>query len=124
MFEVIGIYFIIILKDRCSTSSGLRITYLFYFLDFYAFMEQLLFSKNQLFDFPCKRTNNLQFWMWFIGPGFLYALERTIRIARGSQDTILQLAIAHPSKVLELQLKKSTFKYKPGSKRLHKLLIL
>jgi len=54
------------------------------------------------------------FWMWFIGPGFFYALERTIRIARGSQDTILQLAIAHPSKVLELQLKKSTFKYKPG----------
>jgi len=33
---------------------------------------------------------------------------------RGSQDTILQLAIAHPSKVLELQLKKSTFNYKPG----------
>jgi len=50
----------------------------------------------------------------FIGPGFLYALERTIRILRGSQDTILQLAIAHPSKVLELQLKKSNFKYKSG----------
>jgi len=54
------------------------------------------------------------FYMWFVGPGFFYALERTIRILRGSQDTILQLAIAHPSKVLELQLKKSTFKYKPG----------
>jgi hypothetical protein len=53
--------------------------------------------------------------MWFVGPGFFYALERTIRILRGSQDTILQLAIAHPSKVLELQLKKSTFKYKPGN---------
>lgn len=53
--------------------------------------------------------------MWFIGPGALYALERTIRLARGSQDTILQLAIAHPSKVLELQLKKSTFKYRPGA---------
>jgi len=54
------------------------------------------------------------FWMWFIGPGVLYCLERTIRIVRGSQDTILQLAVAHPSKVLELQMKKSTFKYKPG----------
>jgi len=37
-----------------------------------------------------------------------------LRIVRGNQDTILQLAIAHPSKVLELQLKKSTFIYKPG----------
>lgn len=43
-----------------------------------------------------------------------YAIERTIRLARGSQNTILQLAIAHPSRVIELQLKKSTFKYKPG----------
>eukprot|EP01114_Cavostelium_apophysatum_P013973 TRINITY_DN3498_c0_g2_i1.p1 TRINITY_DN3498_c0_g2~~TRINITY_DN3498_c0_g2_i1.p1 ORF type:complete len:525 (+),score=130.81 TRINITY_DN3498_c0_g2_i1:127-1701(+) len=54
------------------------------------------------------------FWMWFIGPGFLYTIERTIRLLRGSQDTILQLAIAHPSKVLELQMKKSSFKYKSG----------
>jgi len=54
------------------------------------------------------------FWMWVVGPFFLYTVERTMRIMRGNQDTILQLAIAHPSKVLELQLKKSTFKYKPG----------
>jgi len=54
------------------------------------------------------------YWMWFCGPGLFYAIERTIRVLRGSSDTILQLAIAHPSKVLELQLKKSTFKYKPG----------
>jgi len=54
------------------------------------------------------------FWMWFIGPGLLYTIERTIRIVRGNQETILQLAVAHPSRVIELQLKKSTFKYKPG----------
>jgi len=54
------------------------------------------------------------FWCWFIGPGTFYAIERTIRVLRGNQDTILQLAVAHPSKVLELQLKKSTFNYKPG----------
>jgi len=54
------------------------------------------------------------YWCWVVGPGFIYALERTIRILRGNQDTILQLAVAHPSKVLELQMKKSTFKYKPG----------
>jgi len=54
------------------------------------------------------------FWCWVVGPAAIYALERTIRILRGNQDTILQLAVAHPSKVLELQMKKSTFKYKPG----------
>jgi len=54
------------------------------------------------------------YWMWVVGPAFLYTIERTMRVARGNQDTILQLAIAHPSKVLELQMKKSTFKYKSG----------
>jgi len=54
------------------------------------------------------------FWCYIIGPLFLYSIERTVRVFRGKQDTFLLLAIAHPSKVLELQLKKSTFKYKPG----------
>eukprot|EP01116_Phalansterium_solitarium_P022339 TRINITY_DN7336_c0_g1_i1.p1 TRINITY_DN7336_c0_g1~~TRINITY_DN7336_c0_g1_i1.p1 ORF type:complete len:537 (-),score=59.52 TRINITY_DN7336_c0_g1_i1:3-1613(-) len=54
------------------------------------------------------------FWCWAIGPMALYALERTMRVCRGNQDTILQLAVAHPSKVLELQMKKPSFLYKPG----------
>jgi len=54
------------------------------------------------------------FWMWAIGPLVLYSIERTVRIFRGNQETILLLAIAHPSKVLELQMKKNTFNYKPG----------
>lgn len=54
------------------------------------------------------------FWCWVIGPCLFYAVERTIRILRGSQDTILLLAVAHPSKVLELQMKKNSFKYKSG----------
>lgn len=54
------------------------------------------------------------YYIWVLGPFVLYAIERTLRIMRGNQDTILQLAIAHPSKVLELQMKKSSFVYKPG----------
>lgn len=54
------------------------------------------------------------FWMWFVGPGFFYIVERTLRVMRGNQDTILQLAIAHPSRVIELQMRKASFKYKPG----------
>lgn len=54
------------------------------------------------------------FWMWAIGPMVLYTIERTMRICRGNVDTILQLAVAHPSRVLELQMKKPSFTYKPG----------
>jgi hypothetical protein len=38
------------------------------------------------------------FWIWFIGPGLIYTIERTMRLLRGNQDTILLLAVAHPSK--------------------------
>jgi len=41
-------------------------------------------------------------------------IERTIRVLRGNQETILQTAIAHPSRVIELQLKKNSFQFKPG----------
>jgi len=54
------------------------------------------------------------FYAYVIGPMFFYAIERTVRFIRGNRETILQLAVAHPSKVLELQLKKNSFKYKPG----------
>ncbi|PRP76249.1 superoxide-generating NADPH oxidase flavocytochrome [Planoprotostelium fungivorum] len=54
------------------------------------------------------------FWMWVVGPAALYVVERLIRFIRGQQETILQIAVGHPSKVIELQLRKSTFNYKPG----------
>lgn len=54
------------------------------------------------------------FWIWTIGPIVLYAIERTIRIFRGKQSCIITHAIAHPSRVLELRIKKQTFNYRPG----------
>jgi len=54
------------------------------------------------------------FYAYVVGPMLFYAIERTVRIVRGNSDTILLLAVAHPSKVLELQLKKSAFNFKPG----------
>jgi len=54
------------------------------------------------------------YWAFVVLPGLVYIVERTIRVLRGNQDTILQLAVAHPSRVLELQLKKNSFTYKPG----------
>ena len=49
------------------------------------------------------------FYIWVAGPCLFYAIERTVRVLRGNSDTILLVAIAHPSRVLELQLRKVFF---------------
>lgn len=54
------------------------------------------------------------FWYWVMAPIPIYIVERILRFVRGKQDTILKLAVAHPSKVLELQMQKTSFVYKPG----------
>eukprot|EP01119_Soliformovum_irregulare_P001030 TRINITY_DN10773_c0_g1_i1.p1 TRINITY_DN10773_c0_g1~~TRINITY_DN10773_c0_g1_i1.p1 ORF type:complete len:440 (+),score=68.16 TRINITY_DN10773_c0_g1_i1:29-1321(+) len=54
------------------------------------------------------------FYIWAAAPILLYTIERTLRIVRGKQETVLQLAVAHPSKVIELRMKKASFKYKSG----------
>eukprot|EP01127_Copromyxa_protea_P014318 TRINITY_DN3968_c0_g1_i1.p1 TRINITY_DN3968_c0_g1~~TRINITY_DN3968_c0_g1_i1.p1 ORF type:complete len:566 (-),score=129.27 TRINITY_DN3968_c0_g1_i1:52-1749(-) len=54
------------------------------------------------------------FWCWTIGPLVMYLIERTIRIIRGSQKTIVVKAIQHPAKTIEIRLKKASFKYKSG----------
>eukprot|EP01111_Echinosteliopsis_oligospora_P012929 TRINITY_DN4510_c0_g1_i1.p1 TRINITY_DN4510_c0_g1~~TRINITY_DN4510_c0_g1_i1.p1 ORF type:complete len:533 (-),score=107.81 TRINITY_DN4510_c0_g1_i1:139-1737(-) len=51
---------------------------------------------------------------WVCGPLFLYLVERTMRVLRGKQTTMLLLAKQHPSRVIELRMKKQTFNYKPG----------
>ncbi|KAK5580014.1 hypothetical protein RB653_000026 [Dictyostelium firmibasis] len=55
-----------------------------------------------------------QSWMWIIAPFILYSIERLIRIARGKKTVILEKAIMHPSKVLELRMKRENFNFKPG----------
>jgi len=51
---------------------------------------------------------------WIAGPLFFYLVERTVRVFRQKQTTMLLLARQHPSRVLELRMKKSSFVYKPG----------
>eukprot|EP00005_Dracoamoeba_jomungandri_P010508 CAMPEP_0174263720 /NCGR_PEP_ID=MMETSP0439-20130205/19797_1 /TAXON_ID=0 /ORGANISM="Stereomyxa ramosa, Strain Chinc5" /LENGTH=552 /DNA_ID=CAMNT_0015349225 /DNA_START=18 /DNA_END=1676 /DNA_ORIENTATION=+ len=51
---------------------------------------------------------------WIIAPIIAYFIERIERWKRGHRDTILKVAISHPSRVIELQLKKSKFKFKAG----------
>lgn len=55
-----------------------------------------------------------EFVYYICGPLFFYAIERTVRVLRGNQTTMLILARSHPSRVLELRMKKQSFPYKPG----------
>eukprot|EP01125_Pyxidicula_operculata_P005860 TRINITY_DN204_c0_g1_i1.p1 TRINITY_DN204_c0_g1~~TRINITY_DN204_c0_g1_i1.p1 ORF type:complete len:529 (-),score=77.06 TRINITY_DN204_c0_g1_i1:121-1707(-) len=54
------------------------------------------------------------FWMWTIGPMVFYLIERIIRSVRKSQKTIIVQAIQHPSKTLEIRMRKATFNYQSG----------
>jgi hypothetical protein len=44
--------------------------------------------------------------MFFLGPGFLYLLERVLRIIRGSAQTIVKRVHALPSNVIYLEIEK------------------
>jgi hypothetical protein len=66
------------------------------------------FGKNRINLYSVKMTfltgyagvlEPPTYWMWIVGPSALYIIERIIRIVRGNQETILQLAVGHPSKV-------------------------
>eukprot|EP00794_Sanderia_malayensis_P000504 gene504-1151_t len=53
-------------------------------------------------------------WKWVVLPLFIYLIERCIRFYRSCQRTEITKVVKHPSKVLELQMKKSGFHAEPG----------
>eukprot|EP01137_Pigoraptor_chileana_P024879 Opistho-2@93528 len=55
-----------------------------------------------------------KYWMWVVGPLGLYVLERSVRFWRSQQETIVSKVIQHPSKVIEIQIKKRGFHAEPG----------
>jgi NADPH oxidase 2 len=54
------------------------------------------------------------FWKWWITSGVLYFLERIYREIRGRSSTRIIKVVQHPSKVVEVQIRKDTFKAKAG----------
>ncbi|KAI8599255.1 FAD-binding domain-containing protein [Dissophora ornata] len=52
----------------------------------------------------CKDISS--FWKYWVASGFTYLLERVMREWRASQKTIISRVILHPSKVVEIQIKK------------------
>ncbi|MDF1750622.1 MAG: ferric reductase-like transmembrane domain-containing protein [Alphaproteobacteria bacterium] len=55
------------------------------------------------------------FWMWVVGPGVLYLIERGVRLFHGLKTTNLIQADALPSNVTRLKMKRpGWFHYQPG----------
>ncbi|KAI9145003.1 ferric reductase NAD binding domain-containing protein [Paraphysoderma sedebokerense] len=61
---------------------------------------------------PCAVGGN--FWKYFVGGGILYTIERILREIRARQLTYLSKVVAHPGKVLELQITKPSATIRSG----------
>ncbi|KAJ3043889.1 hypothetical protein HDV00_003927 [Rhizophlyctis rosea] len=54
------------------------------------------------------------FWKWWVGGAVGYLLERILREIRGRRKTYISKVVQHPSKVVEVQIKKPSFSSKAG----------
>ena len=54
------------------------------------------------------------FWQYWMYGGFVYLLERVAREIRGTHKTYISKVIQHPSKVVEIQIKKEKTKTRAG----------
>jgi hypothetical protein len=54
------------------------------------------------------------FWQYWMYGGFIYLLERVAREIRGKHKTYISKVIQHPSKVVEIQIKKEKTKMRAG----------
>uniref|UniRef100_A0A3P8P735 NADPH oxidase 2 n=1 Tax=Astatotilapia calliptera TaxID=8154 RepID=A0A3P8P735_ASTCA len=53
-------------------------------------------------------------WKWVLGPMILYVCERIVRIYRSHQKVVITKVVMHPSKTLELQMKRKGFSMEVG----------
>ncbi|GAA6092617.1 cytochrome b-245 heavy chain [Tachysurus ichikawai] len=63
---------------------------------------------------PVFAGNKPGTWQWVLGPMILYVFEMIVRFYRSKQKVVITKVVMHPSKTLELQLKKKGFKMEVG----------
>ncbi|XP_075904775.1 NADPH oxidase 2 isoform X2 [Nelusetta ayraudi] len=63
---------------------------------------------------PVFAGNPPMTWKWVVGPMFLYLCERLVRIYRSHQKVVITKVVMHPSKTLELQMKRKGFHMEVG----------
>ncbi|KAL2087776.1 hypothetical protein ACEWY4_016604 [Coilia grayii] len=72
-------------------------------------------GKNGTFcTVPVFAGNPPGTWQWVVAPMFLYLCERLVRFWRSQQKVVITKVVMHPSKTLELQMKKKGFKMEVG----------
>ncbi|XP_063288295.1 NADPH oxidase 1 [Pelobates fuscus] len=63
---------------------------------------------------PVFQGNDPMTWKWILAPIILYVFERILRFYRSQQRVVVTKAVSHPSKVLEIQMKKQGFSMEVG----------
>ncbi|KAM5146616.1 NADPH oxidase 1 [Mantella aurantiaca] len=63
---------------------------------------------------PSFQGNEPMTWKWILAPIILYIFERLLRFYRSRQRVVVIKTVSHPSKVLEIQMKKRGFKMEVG----------
>ncbi|XP_069469106.1 NADPH oxidase 1 [Ambystoma mexicanum] len=71
-------------------------------------------DDNDVCKNPKFAGNEPMTWKWVLAPIILYLIERLIRFCRSRQTVVVTKAVMHPSKVLELQMKKKGFRMEVG----------
>ncbi|XP_072234297.1 cytochrome b-245 heavy chain [Leuresthes tenuis] len=63
---------------------------------------------------PVFAGNPPMTWKWVVAPMILYLCERLVRIYRSHQKVVITKVVMHPSKTLELQMKRKGFHMEVG----------
>ncbi|XP_037332174.1 cytochrome b-245 heavy chain [Pungitius pungitius] len=63
---------------------------------------------------PAFAGNPPMTWKWVVGPMILYVCERLVRFYRAHQKVVITKVVMHPSKTLELQMKRKGFHMEVG----------
>ncbi|XP_034404159.1 cytochrome b-245 heavy chain isoform X1 [Cyclopterus lumpus] len=63
---------------------------------------------------PAFAGNPPMTWKWVVGPMILYVCERLVRFYRSHQKVVITKVVMHPSKTLELQMKRKGFHMEVG----------
>uniref|UniRef100_A0AAQ5YZ97 NADPH oxidase 2 n=1 Tax=Amphiprion ocellaris TaxID=80972 RepID=A0AAQ5YZ97_AMPOC len=63
---------------------------------------------------PVFAGNPPMTWKWVVAPMFLYLCERLVRFYRSHQKVVITKVVMHPSKTLELQMKRKGFHMEVG----------
>lgn len=90
----------------------------FWYAHYLSFVFLLLLSFHGAFCFIKRdlipECAGARTWRWLVGPCALFLLEMAIREWRSRRFTFISKVIVHQASVIELQLQKPSFVFKPG----------